>query len=1583
MRRKVSLILIIALCAILTLTLFACGPQAQDPSKLPETVEPDVTESEDSGEVDTYLSITTPTQATSVFKSIYIDEFDLSQVKYCVIRTNGKITVEGQKGSVTEDMLDDASKELIKQAGRHQIQVSLTLEDGTVAKGSFDLNLMARVESTPKVTLTFVLNKGIANFGSTGADGTKATVEVNKGTTFTTWYDFAKTFPMRSSEGKALSGVKIASKEYNQTNFSTITLNQDTTINVLWTDNTYNVNFKLCVPGDASLMSGVTAPDAVFSQTVVRGGCAIAPKTETLNVYDGYYFAGWYLDVNGNGAWDESDSAWSFSKPVTENNLTLVGRWTMRSYSFTLYTMGGGIAENTANSIIEGLVITSDEIAQRAGVTVIDTTSRFSLKEGELQSIVMSGFAYGHNYSEYVMKVNPSANSDKVLYLTLDDIIKALVKGNKDYIKVEDVYSDYQCQNKANITDVRTSADGSDGVGYIKWIFNDPDKSNVTYAQERLERLSGYYTNVLFKDGISLKADGSVRLDKIADESVNEIIIPSEIVFNGATRPITEISQRACMNLKALVKIDMSDAKNLTVIGQEAFKHCPYLSEVILPDGGSIKQLGKEIFSGSAFENNYSQGSAIIVNNVLYKYVARDASVIESLDLTTSEFENVTRISNGAFADCANLKTITFGNSVTTIDNGAFANLANLANLHNTSALTYVGESAFDGTKIVTSQSNCLQSGNSVIIGNIFYRFIDKDATSATIPDGVKHIAPSAFLGCANVENIAILGQNNIESIGKGAFSGTKWMQRADNSCLVDGFIVVNGILCDYPGNKGENLSIPSSGNLAIIEDAFYSSAQAVKTIKFDSNVKRIDDYAFRGMTIAESFIFSNVTVNDNGLVGAPAISQNAFADSDGKLINNAKFFFTSKVINYFKDLASGAKKTTDATTLSWYSLYELNTANFIAEQIDSVWIDTKTIPSVVLNTGDDQSKALEALYTQNPTLFNNALVVMGNTGVVRRENLSITNNQVTLVKIVEGDSAFGALYAEGVDKYVVKFTYADSTDGCHINANDSHLFVLTVVNAVKGAPQFYSSDIYAHNNTVANLDGKNSGNYYIAGFDGQKSGAAVPTFYTSFDSANNKFTFKYIDVLNNEHVCNVKVSGFAVNNTKTGAVAEFAVDFYGIGEYRFKLSYNVEQAKIIDFEQVGAISIPLNSNASEAMSRFYAELIGEDGERELVALTSNNGFSVINGSIDTTKLGMHTLDVRYLTQKVDSALTGTLVYSVVLEADESLFSYEIMSEDTARIISCSAKSADTIVIPETCTIGDNTYKVTRIGANGASKGVFEDFNKLKAIYLTSNVQYISNNTFKDCTLLENVYTAEAVSVDFAPLTKVNWAEIGDTTQTGDAIYHNVKVVNLDEIELATDNGKKVLAIGAQYIEYVSGIKHVYTVTAYSLNIDEINVEVFLPDTIQAKGTLTDKSGIAIEPNMYSSQSNAMFRTATSVASNLVEIGANAFSGCTSLKSIDFSKATKLDYIATRAFAESGIENIDLSATAITDINNQTFEGCLSLVSVKLSDKVEAIGVAAFKNCAELTTIIASGVTSVDATAYEQANKLTSAPGLN
>ena len=132
----------------------------------------------------------------------------------------------------------------------------------------------------------------------------------------------------------------------------------------------------------------------------------------------------------------------------------------------------------------------------------------------------------------------------------------------------------------------------------------------------------------------------------------------------------------------------------------------------------------------------------------------------------------------------------------------------------------------------------------------------------------------------------------------------------------------------------------------------------------------------------------------------------------------------------------------------------------------------------------------------------------------------------------------------------------------------------------------------------------------------------------------------------------------------------------------------------------------------------------------------------------------------------------------------------------------------------------------------------------------------------------------------------------------------------------------------------------------------------------------------------------------------VTSIGIYAFSGCTSLTSIDIpsgvtsiiNNAFSLCSSLTSIDIPSGVINIGNSAfsncrsltsinipSGITSINNFVFRGCRSLASIDIPSNVTTIDNSAFADCSGLTSVtIPSGVTSIGTNTFRSCTSLTS-----
>ena len=121
--------------------------------------------------------------------------------------------------------------------------------------------------------------------------------------------------------------------------------------------------------------------------------------------------------------------------------------------------------------------------------------------------------------------------------------------------------------------------------------------------------------------------------------------------------------------------------------------------------------------------------------------------------------------------------------------------------------------------------------------------------------------------------------------------------------------------------------------------------------------------------------------------------------------------------------------------------------------------------------------------------------------------------------------------------------------------------------------------------------------------------------------------------------------------------------------------------------------------------------------------------------------------------------------------------------------------------------------------------------------------------------------------------------------------------------------------------------------------------------------------------------------TSLSLPSSVERVDSCAFEGATNLRAITFTDSGKgLKRIGRRAFTDcSSLETLDLSNADITEIPANAFSGCTSLKSIKLPSTVTKIGEDAFAGCSNLEEIdgLAScKLSAVDATAFSGCTKL-------
>lgn len=1361
MRKNLKLLFVVVLALVMICSLAACTDGSQYVDKTPDEIgnpsggedssqpsDPTVTSSP------LYLSFTFDGEMSSVFHSILVEDFSLSNITYNIVYqyTSGNSSYIGSVvgGKLTEDMIDENCRPLLQQAGSHNIGVSVNV-GGRVVRGSFALHLRTSV-TEEKVTLSFKLNGGAASFGATTGD--VVTVSAVKGMSLN-WSEFVSAFRM-SKKAYALSAVTYGdNKTFAASSDESvkITLDSDMQFNTVWSADIVSVSFDINAPSgatfdgeDPALEQSLKEQEGLlrYSSKVVR------PDNDTFNRYNGYQFAGWFT---------ADGSPWNFNYYVQGESFTLTARWVELSYSTTFYTMGGEFAANITSSTVgngNSTVLTLDNAA-RYGYEVVSATVIFDMTSGQPTRIVLSGMKYGVDYSKYVAKVNISKDSDASVVLRLIDLEKAIVKGLTETGSVYTIrqWNTNSIYIEGEKFEFDTKTVNSDVSVFAEWQINDSLAGDA---------LNDYYVNYLFKDSLSLKADGTLRIDLVADPAVSELIIPNTIVYNGVECKVTEIASGAGANSKALSTLNLKNASNLTILGSRAFANCASLVTVIPPDQEGIETIGEDVFIGTAWFNNYKNSHGgkefIVINKILYAYVGDGEVNIdlsnnnyytqsntnglsdEEIAALNTQLANCNRIAAGCFKNRTSLQTVTLGAKITHIDNYAFRNASALCQINADSAtdLSVIGEYAFNGTDLLNSSSQNYNSDmRAIVIGNVFYRFLDTRSSSADIKENITSIAANAFVGATNLAKINFYRAENIKYIGKDALTQTLWVRSNQNSdtdkaYVKDGFVIINGMLACYVDTASvTEITIP--GNVTrIIENAFSSYASNLKTIQFGANAITIDDYAFSGATALEHIVLAltEYSSTDHVFVGIPKISINTFADVNGRLLENIKFYAKSAVLD-----ALGTDTEIAGKYPQWKTLHTAYKDRFVVNLDVYVWVNPDAVPSVYYKTEKGQTAA--SLFG---TEFVNGLIIENTAGVRRYETLNVSTHAI-IFETKEG-------------QHELKFTPTSGTE------HKDKIFKYTVYNAVEDKTAQFNGGT-----DPIIIDGK-SGAIRVNGL--------LETYYTSQTTLDiSGVTLEYTDIdgkLVTVDSSKFTVSRFLPPTQGVARVITITYDFYGIGTYLIEWSYTGVVSKFYSAKQAGVVFMPLNSNPDLYYTSINILFTSEDGSTKQLPLSSNvlnivSVDGVPTDSLRTNTIGFHTAKIEYISNDAkDGIVEFDLVYSVALEADTTAFVFTTATTtnadgskvNTASVTRLNNKSLDKVVVPAQYTTRGVTYTVTSIGVEA-----FKNNTTLTEVYIPSTVTTIGERAFKGCSSIKNIYVYESIKVAPTPLENDSFKVLSET----------------------------------------------------------------------------------------------------------------------------------------------------------------------------------------------------------------------------
>ena len=310
-----------------------------------------------------------------------------------------------------------------------------------------------------------------------------------------------------------------------------------------------------------------------------------------------------------------------------------------------------------------------------------------------------------------------------------------------DYVAIrgdrESIYIQFQDKN---VKDVCVAMWDTDGDGEL----SNEEAAAVTSIGTAFKENTDikYFNELQYFTGLTAIEEGAFA----GCTNLIALTIPANVV-NFTGKAFYYEDSRTKLKCPQLKSIRFAKGSKLTTLSDFSLIYCQSLTNFEIP--ASIESIASSAFTHSPLANvTFEDGSKLktINSSAFYK-----CSNLTSINLPNSS--NTISISAGAFSGCSNLTDVTISASVGTIGDSAFAECPNLKNVtfEKGSKLKIIaggGTNTYDSDKSTGCFYNCTS------------------LKSINIPASVQIIEHAAFYGCSSLETVTFEEYSKLLTIG-------------------------------------------------------------------------------------------------------------------------------------------------------------------------------------------------------------------------------------------------------------------------------------------------------------------------------------------------------------------------------------------------------------------------------------------------------------------------------------------------------------------------------------------------------------------------------------------------------------------------------------------------------------------------------------------------------------------------------------------------------------------------------------------------------------------------------------------------